>query len=331
MPFCPGQHPGFKVSVNRETAQRPLRVVCARDGPAVRAAGVSEAELVAAVGALCLARFFGRCVLGRTGRRGLVLVGGGALSLDGCLVAAGPCVGAVETLGLWGEPGLEPAQGGLGSGELLTFVRRPASGCLVEPAFARVLQLLAVVRHAFPRVGRLLAHVREALAFIRGRLATISGRVAHAGIRRGTLARIGLLGSAELMLGVQLLKVSRLLVVFLGLAVQRGGLAMDTGDRRIGVFGDQPLAALGGGAFAGRLLARALAEPASPTSPLSMLLAAHTGHGNTVPPANKRGKEGSIVLAPDDVRPSITNHRLTKGFVTATSCVIVTPDGTPDG
>src|SRR5207253_344235 len=82
---------------------------------------------------------------------------------------------------------------------------------------------------------------------------------------------------------------SRLLVVFFGLAVQRGGLAMDTGDRGIGVFGDQPLAALGGGAFAGRLLARALAEPASPTSPtspLSMLLAAHTGHGNTVPPVD---------------------------------------------
>src|SRR3954452_15700403 len=118
MPFRPGQHPGLKVSVNRETAQRPLRVVCARDGPAVRAAGVSEAELVAAVGALCLARFFGWCVLGR---RGLVQVGGGALSSDGCLVTAGPCVGAVETLGLSGEPGLEPAEGGLGSGEVAPF------------------------------------------------------------------------------------------------------------------------------------------------------------------------------------------------------------------
>src|SRR5947209_7578880 len=70
-----------------------------------------------AVDAVCLARFFARSVVGRTGGRGSVQVGGAALSSDGCLVAAGPCVGAVETFALSGEPGLEPAQGGLGSGE----------------------------------------------------------------------------------------------------------------------------------------------------------------------------------------------------------------------
>src|SRR4051812_48722360 len=96
------------------------------------------------------------------------------------------------------------------------------------------------------------------------------------------LERERALGGAALVSGVQLLKLSRLLVVGQRAAVQLGGLPVQLAQARVGRIGHQALGAFGGYALAGGVLACAVTELLRAPSPLAMLLRIGSGHHHTV-------------------------------------------------
>jgi hypothetical protein len=84
------------------------------------------------------------------------------------------------------------------------------------------------------------------------------------------------------MLGVQLLELGGLLIPLQRRAVHCRGVSMEIAQHRVGLFGHQVLAALGGHALATGPLVRLAAELLRAQSPLAMLLGTCTGHEGTV-------------------------------------------------
>jgi hypothetical protein len=198
----------------------------------------------------------------------------GDFSLDGGVVAGVAAVDAIELLALAAEPGFDSAKGVLGAGQMGALLRGPTCGCLMELALSVVLEVLAAVRNALTPVGSLVALVGEVFASISVGIAMGAVGVAPVGIR--TLC---LLGGAAFVCGVLALQFGGTFVVLLRLAVNGGGLAMEVGEGRVGLFDDEPFAAFGGGAFGTGLFAREVAQLLSSLGALTMLVGGSTGHG----------------------------------------------------